>query len=154
MDHYTSFISLIKEFLDLFQSFTVVEQQKLDAAVANDLSLLEDCMKKEQAFVLRLKGLEQQRDTLQAKMDMKDLSFREILSEVPPETERELSPLFQELSEKVRTFQSIHASAQDAIRVNLHKIQSILNHGQPESAVYSSSGSNRPEETHFTNRFV
>ena len=55
MDHYTEFISLIHDFIDLFRSLTTVEQQKLDAAVANDLSILEDCMKKEQAFVLRLR---------------------------------------------------------------------------------------------------
>ena len=37
MDHYTEFISLIHDFIDLFRSLTTVEQQKLDAAVANDL---------------------------------------------------------------------------------------------------------------------
>ena len=115
MDHYTEFISLIHDFIDLFRSLTTVEQQKLDAAVANDLSILEDCMKKEQAFVLRLRGLEQQRDTLQRKLKMKDLKFREILSRVPDEVKEELTPLFQELSEKVRIFQSINASAQDAV---------------------------------------
>ena len=82
-------------------------------------------MKKEQAFVLRLRGLEQQRDSLQRKLKMKDLKFREILSRVPDEVKEELTPLFQELSEKVRIFQSINASAQDAISVNLHKIQSV-----------------------------
>ena len=41
MDHYTEFISLIHDFIDLFRSLTTVEQQKLDAAVANDLSILE-----------------------------------------------------------------------------------------------------------------
>ena len=96
MDHYTEFISLIHDFIDLFRSLTTVEQQKLDAAVANDLSILEDCMKKEQAFVLRLRGLEQQRDTLQRKLKMKDLKFREILSRVPDEVKEELTPLFQE----------------------------------------------------------
>ena len=121
MDHYTEFISLIHDFIDLFRSLTTVEQQKLDAAVANDLSILEDCMKKEQAFVLRLRGLEQQRDTLQGKLKMKDLKFREILSRVPDEVKEELTPLFQELSEKVRIFQSINASAQDAISVNFHE---------------------------------
>ena len=154
MDHYTEFISLIHDFIDLFRSLTTVEQQKLDAAVANDLSILEDCMKKEQAFVLRLRGLEQQRDTLQRKLKMKDLKFREILSRVPDEVKEELTPLFQELSEKVRIFQSINASAQDAISVNLHNIQSVLKSGQPDAGVYSASGTNKPDETHFTNRFV
>ena len=45
MDHYTEFISLIHDYIDLFRSLTTVEQQKLDAAVANDHSILEDCMK-------------------------------------------------------------------------------------------------------------
>ena len=90
MDHYTEFISLIHDFIDLFRSLTTVEQQKLDAAVANDLSILEDCMKKEQAFLLRLRGLEQQRDTLQRKLKMKDLKFREILSRVTDEVKEEI----------------------------------------------------------------
>lgn len=154
MDHYTDFVSLIRDFIDLFQSLTAVEQQKLDAAVANDLSILEDCMKKEQAFVLRLRGLEQQRDTLQRELNMENLKFREILSRVPDEVNEELTPLFQELSEKVRMFQSVNASAQDAISVNLHKIQSVLNSSQPDGGVYSASGTSKPDETHFTNRFV
>ena len=120
MYHYTDFISLIHDFIDLFRSLTTVEQQKLDAAVANDISILEDCMKKEQAFVLRLRGLEQQRDTLQKELRMEDLKFREILSRVPDEVKEELTPLFQELSEKVRIFQSINASAQDAILSLIH----------------------------------
>ena len=73
---------------------------------------------------------------------------------MPDEVKEELTPLFQELSEKVRIFQSINASAQDAISVNLHKIQSVLNSGQPDAGVYSASGTNKPDETHFTNRFV
>ena len=70
MDHFTEF-SLSSDthgFIDLFRYITTVEQQKLDASVKQkDLSNLEDCMKKEQAFVLRLRGLEQ-RDTLQRKL--------------------------------------------------------------------------------------
>ena len=63
MEHYAEFYFSDKRVdRTLFRSLTTVEQQKLDAAVANDLSILEDCMKKEQAFVLRLRGLEQQRD--------------------------------------------------------------------------------------------
>ncbi len=29
-----------------------------------------------------------------------------------------------------------------------------LNSGQPDAGVYSASGTNKPDETHFTNRFV
>ena len=154
MENYVDFISLIKELIELFDALIAVEQKKLDSVVNNNISVVEECMKKEQAFVLRLRGLEQQRESIQTAMGMQGMAFREILSKVPQEISDELAPLFQELSEKVRAFQSVNDNAKDAIQVNLYQIQSVLDPSFEGTRFYSSSRAKAPEETHFTNRFV
>ena len=126
MENYVNFISLIKELIELFDALIAVEQKKLDSVVNNNISVVEECMKKEQAFVLRLRGLEQQRESIQTAMGMQGMAFREILTKVPQEILDELAPLFQEHSEKVRAFQSVNDNAKDAIQVNLYQIQSVL----------------------------
>lgn len=143
MENYFDFISLIKDFIQLFNSLINIEQNKLNYVIENKVSFMEECVNKEQALVLRLKGLEQRRETLQCSMDMENLTFREILDKVPEDVHTELSPLFDELSQKVRTFQSVNDNARDMIQLNLYKIHSAT----PSSL----SGT---EETHFTNRFV
>ena len=154
MENYVNFISLIKELIELFDALIAVEQKKLDSVVNNNISVVEECMKKEQAFVLRLRGLEQQRESIQTAMGMQGMAFREILTKVPQEILDELAPLFQELSEKVRAFQSVNDNAKDAIQVNLYQIQSVLDPSFDGSRFYSASRAIAPEETHFTNRFV
>ena len=154
MENYVNFISLIKELIELFDALIAVEQKKLDSVVNNNISVVEECMKKEQAFVLRLRGLEQQRESIQSAMGMQGMAFREILTKVPQEILDELAPLFQELSEKVRAFQSVNDNAKDAIQVNLYQIQSVLDPSFDGSRFYSASRAKAPEETHFTNRFV
>lgn len=154
MEKYTEFRSLIKEFLELFDALTSVEQKKLDAAVKNQVTFVEECMKKEQAFVLQLRGLEQRRESQQEALGMKDLTFREMLEKVPSEVQEELQPLFQELSKKVRDFQSINENAKDAITINLHKIQGAMQSAPEKNQFYSASGQKSSEENHFTNRSV
>lgn len=155
MEKYSEFNTLIKDFIELFDNLIDVEQKKLDAVIADNIAEVEESIKKEQAVILRLRGLEHQRESTQDSMGMKDLTFREILEQVPEDVSETLTPLFQELTQKVRTFQSINDNAKDAVNVKLHHIQSILNPSNAGSKVYSASGEGSPsEETHFTNRFV
>lgn len=159
MEKYTEFNALIKDFIELFDTLIDVEQKKLDAVIANDIAKVEESIKKEQAVILQLRGLERHRESAQVSMGMKDLTFREILEQAPEDVSKALTPMFQELTQKVHTFQSINDNAKDAINVKLHHIQSMLNPSGAGSKVYSASGTgtstgSSSEETHFTNRFV
>lgn len=155
MEKYSEFHALIKDFIELFDTLIDVEQKKLDAVIANDIAKVEESIKKEQAVILQLRGLEHHRESAQDAMDMKDLTFREILEQAPEDVSKALTPMFQELTKKVHTFRSINDNAKDAINVKLHHIQSMLNPSAAGSKVYSASGTgSSSEETHFTNRFV
>lgn len=153
MNEFSTFIDIIKEFIQLFESLITIEQTKLDAALKNRVSFVEDCMNKEQAEILHLRGLEQKRERAQAELNMKDFTFREILEKAPDDVSSVLKPMFDKLSEQVRTFQSISESARESIELNLHMIQSSL--AQTGSGTYTPDGSSKSNPNrHFTSRSV
>lgn len=154
MEKYEAFIRLIEEFIQLFEMLIPVEQKKLEAALENKVSFVEECVNKEQAAVLRLRGLEQKRECEQKKLGMEDYTFRQMLAEVPPDVVPVLQPLFDKLTEQMRTFKSVNDSAKDIIEVNLHKIQASLASSGTENS-YSSSGRKKSDGSkHFTSLSV
>lgn len=156
MNEFSNFIKIIEEFIDFFDNLIPIEQEKLEAAVKNRVSFVEECMHKEQAAVLRLRGLEQKREREQEKLGMKDYTFRQILEKVPEDVSSVLRPLFDKMSEQVTQFQSISDSAKDIIEVNLHVIQSSLAEQAPGRETYSASGkkNDNGNHNHFTSRSV
>lgn len=156
MGEFSNFIKIIEEFIDFFDNLIPIEQEKLEAAIKNRVSFVEECMHKEQAAVLRLRGLEQKREREQEKLGMKDYTFRQILEKVPEDVSSVLKPLFDRMSEQVTQFQSISDNAKDIIEVNLHVIQSSLAGNSPGRETYSASGKKNDNENpnHFTSRSV
>ena len=65
MNDFTDFKKIIEELIALFDHLIPIEQEKLDAAIKNRVTFVEDCMHKEQAAVLQLRGLEQKREAEQ-----------------------------------------------------------------------------------------
>jgi len=113
-------------------------------------------MNKEQDAVLKLKGLEQKREAAQKELGLEGLTFRQILEEAPEEVSASLSPLFDQLSERVTSFRSVSESAKDIIEVNLHMIQSALASEGPGRDIYSASGKKTDNDNRkrFTSRSV
>lgn len=155
MNDFSAFIETIKDFIQLFDTLNTVEQEKLDAAVKNRVSFVDDCMKKEQAAILRMRGLEQKREEAQKQLGMSGLKFREILESVPADVEVILRPLFDQLSEQVRTFQALSTNAKNIIEVNLHMIQSSMASDSSNKGTHSQKDNMKDDnKTHFTSRSV
>ncbi|MCI8886244.1 MAG: flagellar protein FlgN [Dorea sp.] len=156
MNDFTAFTKVIEEFITLFDHLISIEQEKLDAAVKNRVTFVEDCMHKEQAAVLQLRGLEQKRETEQKRLGMEGFTFRRILEEAPSETAASLKPLFDQLSERVTAFRSVSDSAKNIIEVNLHMIQSALAAEGPGQDTYTAAGKKNDNDNRkrFTSRSV
>lgn len=155
MGDFSNFRKIIEEFIEFFDELISIEQNKLDAAVNNRVSFVEESMHREQAAVLRLRGLEQKREKEQERLGMKGYTFRQILEHTPEDETALLSPLFDRLSEQVRLTQSISENIKSAIEVNLHVIESSLAGVSTGRETYSASGQkNNSTHKHFTSRSV
>lgn len=151
----TEFAEVIHRYIEVFDRLIPLEQNKLDVVKQKRISMLEEIGKKEQAEALAMRGLEQKRERAQEKLGFQGMTFQEILSQLPQEQQPEMKALFNELGDKVRTFQSLTDSSKSIIEVNLHTVNKMIaeqKQGKPQT--YSEDGSVKEREIHFTDRRI
>lgn len=156
MSDFSVLADLMKEFIEFFDTLIPIEQDKLDAAVKNRVSIVEDYMHKEQAAVMRLRGLEQKREAEQKRLGLEGCTFRQILEKIPDTDAAMLKPLFDRLDHQVHTMQTLNGSIRDAIEVNLRMIELNLAGDPSGKATYSAAGQKNEKENtrHFSSRSV
>lgn len=151
----TEFAEVIHRYIEVFDRLIPLEQNKLDVVKQKRISMLEEIGKKEQAEALAIRGLEQKREKAQEKLGFQGMTFQEILNRLPQEQQPEMKALFNELGDKVRTFQSLADSSKSIIEVNLHTVNKMIaeqKQGKPQT--YSEDGSVKEREIHFTDRRI
>lgn len=140
------------------QEIAVVEEEKFQAAIKNHILVIEECIKKEQAFVLRSKGLEQKRRQIQKAMNAEDMTLKQIIENAAPEEKEALQAAYLELQKNIEIYQEIHGRAKTAIEVNLHKINAEIEHltgsASGENASYSNHGEKKENPKTFTSRKI
>lgn len=159
MNNHTEELQKILTDTNVFlKDITDVEKEKMEAALKNNVLLLEDCIKKEQALVLRSRGLDQKRQKLQKSMGAESLTLKQIVEASPKEDQAVLTPIYQELTASLKEYREVYEGAKTAIEVNLHRINSGLEQmtGRPaESTVAYSDHGQKLEKPHtFTSRRV
>ncbi len=113
MVDFSEYLNFLEELEHTLQQLVDVEQKKSAAVSARDLDALNDCMKREQAFSMTLKGFEQKRARLLAALGLEDVSLRELPSRCPPE-HREAA---RRMSERLINQYRILSSAQEPSRI-------------------------------------
>lgn len=124
------FITVIEDLIQLFQELIQIEQTKLEASKKNRITYVEDCMNREQAAIMKLRGLDKKRETCQERLGYKDYTFQQILSETSDTEHNRLKKLFDALTHQVRQFQDTNESARSMIEINLHMINKTINNSQ------------------------
>lgn len=156
MNHMDELQKILTDTSVFLKDITVVETEKLEAALKNNVLVLEECIKKEQALVLRSRGLDQKRQRLQKEMGAEQLTLKEIVEAAPPEEKAVLEPLYRQLSALLKEYREVYGSAKTAIEVNLHRINTGLEQmtGKPADAAvsYSDHGEKLQKPHTFTSR--
>ncbi len=148
------FKAVVGDLITFLEDFDKTEREKLDAVQRNLVTFVEEAMKKEQAGILKLRGLDKKRESIQKDLGWEGMSFQQILSQVNDVERAQLKPLFDKLSNSVRQFNDTKDSAQKALEINLHHINTLLaKKSSEESNAYNSKG-NAQESKKTTRHFT
>jgi len=120
------FINVIEDLILLFQDLIQIEQTKLDAVKNNRITYVEDCMNREQAAIMRMRGLDKKREICQEKLGFKNYTFQQILTESKNHESLQLKQLFDKLSNQVRQFQRVNEGVHSLIEINLYSINKTI----------------------------
>lgn len=119
-------IKVCLEISKFIEELTVVENKKFQAALQNNIYIVNECMKQEQAFLMKLKGIDKKREDLQKKLGYENLSFKEIIEKAPLDEKTKLKEVFDMVQNNYKIYKEVFSNAQNAIEVNLHKINKKL----------------------------
>lgn len=123
---YANLSSLFSDIIVTLDKLSALQIEKLNAAKQKDLKLLDDCMKREQAFSMTLRGYEQKRKRILSDLQLTNIPLMQLPSHVPAE----LSAEFSKLTESLHRSHEIFVSSQNTVRTvlerDLKQIEQVL----------------------------
>ncbi len=117
--------ALLEQALGFYREFLKLEREKYDVVAAGRLEKLDACMKREQAFVLKARGLDRERQKLMDETPTPHAALRELLPACPPEKRERARSLYGSLSAAVGELRKANDRCQKLTRVRLNQISRI-----------------------------
>lgn len=116
---------LLEESADLYTNFLELEYEKYDTVLKNDIETLDDIVSKEQAFYLKMRGLEQKREKLIDSMGMSGKTLKEII-ELLGDEKSILIEDFDKLNNIISEVKKISHMCKTLLEVRLHRIDKAM----------------------------
>lgn len=116
---------LLEESADLYNNFLELEYNKYDAVLKNDIESLDDIVSKEQAFYLKMRGLEQKREKLISSMSMSGKTLKEII-DCSGDAKNMLNEEYDKLNGIVSEVKKISHMCKTLLEVRLHRIDKAM----------------------------
>lgn len=119
---YEEFLSLIRDLTDTAHKIAQIEERKAIAVTQKRHELLEGYMKREQASILKLRGLDQHRVRLVKLLGWDSLTFSQIVEKVGPLQQGYLKRLFVELEQELMGLLQSKELAERIISVRIYEM--------------------------------
>lgn len=110
-------------YLDFYKAFCNLEHIKLQDMQNGQIALLDAHVRREEAYMLKSKGLELERDKLLEECGNKGTSFRMLLPQFDGEEAERIQAIYHELSNVLVEMKEINGSCNNLTRVKLHKME-------------------------------
>lgn len=124
---------------DIVKDITLIEEEKATAAAQERHDAMDGFLKREQAYLLKLRGQEQKRLRLAEVMGWGGLTFHQILEQASETQRQRLEPIFDRLDAQVRLLLNTKDTTERIIKVRLREFETLLYKDQ--GYAYDSSGS-------------
>lgn len=147
------FEQIINQLIALFDEQLPLEQEKLRAVQEDNVAAVEDCMKREQAVVLKLRGLDKKREDILKANGWEGRTFREIIELVPPEKQPDYRLLLERLENAISLFQNANECALDTMRIHQREIEKVIKFRDGDG-IYNQEGHSAALKRPMTNRRV
>lgn len=120
------FITYFTKLIAFYKDFLSLEAGKYGDIKNGNLKTLDGYMKKEQAFVLKAKGLEIERQKLMDQTEKPKATFKEIIPLFEPESRGQIKSLYDGLSGVVLEFKKLNAQSNNLTKAKLRRASVVL----------------------------
>lgn len=124
-DH-QAYLNLLRELGGCLDRLGELSEQKAQTVRADDLLAMDEVLKQEQVLSLSLRGLEQRRVKLLAKLGLTGVPLTELPGKYPAELEDEAKQTVEELRSSYKIFRARADMARGLLELNLHQIDQMI----------------------------
>lgn len=117
------YLKLLDQLGGVVEQLTEIEQEKTAAVSNGDVDGVDDCMKREQALSMSLRGMEQRREKLLGQLGLQKVPLRELEEHAPQGMEMEVKAAAEELRRQYNLFQVASQVARDTLECHLRAIE-------------------------------
>ncbi len=116
-------LPFFQKYLAFYKDFLQLETDKYNDMANNIVSTLDKRVKTEQAYMLKSKGLEIERDKLVAQTGSPKSTFRQLIPMFDPSMQDQIREIYEELSQVLLYLKEINLRCNQLTELKLHKIE-------------------------------
>ncbi len=119
-------IELLEESSNLYKNFLELEYKKYDTVIKNDVETLDDIVSKEQAYYLKIRGIDQKREKLLDSMGYKNMTLKEVIEAADDKKTVILKEKYEEFAKIIAEVKKISDLCKTIIKVRMHRIDRAI----------------------------
>nr|WP_319488418.1 flagellar protein FlgN [uncultured Caproiciproducens sp.] len=120
-------LKFLRGYLIFYKEFLQLESEKYSDLTSNNISSMDERVKTEEAFMLKSRGLELERDRLVALTGSPNATFRQLLPMFIPSLQPEAKEIFDELSRVMLDLKEMNMRCNHLTELKLHRVKIDLN---------------------------
>lgn len=132
----------MQDMIKFFDEFSKVLQEKIEAIEQNNATQLEEIMKKEQAFSMKVRGLEKAREAALEEIGLTAEDFKTMVYSPTDDEQQEVSTIYFQLKEKLNNYTTSSDIIRAQVEIKLHSIKMVLERleNAPAQGTYNKDG--------------
>ena len=123
---FAGYLQFLTKLGQQFQQLVAIEQEKLQAVTQGNLALLDDCMRKEQAASLALRGLEHQRSQWVSALGLPEGPLSDLPKVCPAPYRGQATQVVGTVLDQFRVLEGARKASRALLEGQLHKIEKTL----------------------------
>lgn len=133
--------------LSFYRDFLAFEREKYDLILSDDFAKLDEALRREQAFTLKARGMENDRKKLLQETGVTQGTFRELIPQTEPSRQEKMRKLYEDISAAVEDIRQVNDRSGRMIRLKTARVSKVLSNleGHPElKQIYSHNFKQEP----------
>lgn len=116
----------LRRYLAFYKEFLLLEANKYDDMVQNRLNLLDEHVKTEEAYMLKSRGMEAEREKLWAKAGYPGVTFLQLVPLLDPSLQEQAKGIYDELLQVLYDLKETNLRCNQLTELKLHRIEADI----------------------------
>lgn len=125
-EQWSGYLKLLDDLGRTIEKLTAIEQEKTAAVSNHSVKDVDDCMKREQALSLSVRGLDQRRERMLSQMELQGVPLNKLPDHAPDDIHLEVKAACETLQSRYRLFQNASQVARDTLECHLRAVEKAM----------------------------